>query len=296
VQHRPLLVGSVGEVSATTGEAVLGPLVAAWSQCCDQVLELGRSLSEDEAARPTDLPGWSVADVFAHLAALESELAGQAPAPVDDAALPPDALDNPFRAHTERGVAARRRRPLAEVLDELATAVRWRRDALESEPLPDPGARTSGIGGADWTWETLLRNRVVDVWMHEQDVRRAVGRPGGWDTPAAQVTIGGFAAALGFVLGRQVRPPLGTSVRWRVGGAAHIDQTAGFEVTLVMQEDGRARPPAQADLPADAELLMTLEQFVLACGGRRPADQLAVAVTGDTELGRRVVAAMAITP
>ena len=40
------------------------------------------------------------------------------------------------------------------------------------------------FGGVPWNWRTLLRNRPLDVWMHEQDVRRAVGRPGGMDTVA----------------------------------------------------------------------------------------------------------------
>jgi uncharacterized protein (TIGR03083 family) len=275
---------------------VLAPLVAAWSQCCDEVVALGRSLSEQEAALPTDLPGWTVLDVLAHLAALESELSGIPPVHVDDGALPPQARDDPFRLHTERGVLARRGRVLSEVLDELETAVQRRRQALGSAPLPDPGTRSPGVGGAPWTWETLLRNRVVDVWMHEQDIRRAVQRPGGWDTPAAHVTVGGFAASLGFVLGRKVRPPAGTVVRWRVGDLGGTDGAGGFEVTMRVDDDGRARPAATAAEAADASVLMTVEQFVLACGGRRSADEIAARVTGDVELGRRVVAAMAVTP
>jgi uncharacterized protein (TIGR03083 family) len=282
-------------VSVTPADGVLAHLVAAWSQCCDEVLALGRSLSEHEAALPTDLPGWRVVDVFAHLAALESELAGVPPVHVDDAAVPLDARDDPFRLHTERGVAARRGRRLSELLDEFEVAVQQRRDSLASAPLPDPGERSPAPGGAPWTWETLLRNRVVDVWMHEQDVRRAVERPGAWDTPAAQVTIAGFAASLGFVLGRRVRPPAGTVVRWRVGEIGGTDRPDGFEVTMRMEDDGRARPAAAAEA-ADASVLMTMEQFVLACGGRRTADEINAAVAGDVQLGRRVVAAMAVTP
>ena len=34
-----------------------------------------------------------------------------------------------------------------------------------------------------------MRIRVFDCWLHEQDIRDAVGRPGGEDGPAASVAL-----------------------------------------------------------------------------------------------------------
>jgi uncharacterized protein (TIGR03083 family) len=279
-------------MSPTAPPDVRDSLVDAWSRSIDDVLALARSLDEADAATPTDLPGWTVQDVLAHLAALEAELAGDPPLAAPDSAIPADARDNPFRAHMERGVAARRGRSLTEVVAELEDAVGRRRAALAADPPSDLSAPGPGIGGAPWTWETLLRNRVIDVWMHEQDIRRAVGQPGGWDSPAAETTLVSFAGSLGYVLGRRVKPEPGTVVRWRVGDAE--DFTA-WEVTLRVEPDGRARPVDDPDLITTSDILMSTEQFMLACGGRRPVDEIGPALTGDTDLARRVVAAMAVT-
>ena len=66
--------------------------------------------------------------------------------------------------------------------------------------------RTPGKIG--WNWETLLSNRVVDVWMHEQDIRRAVGRPGGMNTAAAAHTVATFTRSF------PMRSASGWRLRW----------------------------------------------------------------------------------
>ena len=67
-------------------------------------------------------------------------------------------------------------------------------------------------------------------------------------------------------------------------------------VTVSVGDDGRAREvDAAADAP-DAGLTMTVEDFVLAGGGRRDPTTLEVEVTGDTDLARRVLHALAVTP
>jgi len=260
-------------------------LVEAWSTSAQTVLDLGHELGEEDLGRDTDLPGWTVQDILAHLAALDSELAGEAPAAIDTSAIPSEAVGDPFRAHTEMGVSVRRGRSAAEVLTELAEAVRRLRVLLAADDPPPPPSSFPRRGG----WTAVLSDRTLDYWMHEQDVRRAVGRPGGWDTPGAGVTISAFLAALPFVVGRKVRPATGTTVAWAVAGPSGTT-----EVTIRMDGDGRARPVRTAD--ADVALSMSLEDFVLACGGRRETDELSVRMDGDTDLGLAVLANMAVTP
>ncbi len=88
--------------------------------------------------------------------------------------------------YTEQGVLARRERDLDSVADEIEQAVATRHAALQAEPPTDPKAAPPKTpGDIPWDFQTLLNNRPVDVWMHEQDIRRAIGRPGGYDGPAA---------------------------------------------------------------------------------------------------------------
>lgn len=265
----------------------LSTLVEAWSQSAQAVIDLVGSLREPQMDAPTDLPGWTVRDIIAHLAHLESELAGEQPelAPLD--AVPESARGNAFQAYTERGVAARRDRSTEALVTELTDAVARLRETLSTTPPPDPPASFPRPGR---DWEPLLRDRCLDFWMHEQDIRRAIDQPGGWDSPGAWLTLSVFRAALPFVVGKRVRPAPGTVVSWVV------QTPSGEQTTTVrMGEDGRARPDETSGSP-DVSLTMTVHDFVLACGGRRRPQALTVRIDGDRNLGEAVLDAMAVTP
>ena len=260
--------------------------VETWRRACADFVSLARDLREAEGAQPTDLPGWDVHACIAHTAHLESLLAGL-PQPRADV---PDGLAHvhgPMGSFTEQGVLARRGRTLTELADEVEAGVEARWAALQADPPSDGSAPPpGGFAGLPWDTETLLRNRPLDVWMHEQDIRRAVGRPGGYDSPAAAHTISYLAEALPVIVGKRVAPPAGTSVALRV-------PEAGVAGAVTVGTDGRAR--ASDDDP-DVQITLSSEAFVLLAGGRRPAEEIPVELAGDEALGRRVLAKMAITP
>jgi len=64
----------------------------------------------------------------------------------------------------------------------------------------------------------------------------------------------------------------------------------------VIDENGRAVPMSGDPEQPTTHLRMDRETFTLLAGGRRPASVLDVEVTGDEDLGRRVLDAMAVTP
>src|SRR5690606_13664860 len=116
--------------------------------------------------------------------------------------------------YTEQGVLARRGRPMAELAEEIERSAAIRYADLQADPPTDPSAAPPRTpGGVPWDNATLLGNRPLDVWMHEQDIRRAIGQPGGYDSVAARHTIAKLGAALPMVLGKRVGAPAGTSVR-----------------------------------------------------------------------------------
>jgi hypothetical protein len=64
-------------------------------------------------------------------------------------------------------------------------------------------------------------------------------------------------------------------------------------------EDGRAAPvPDEADEAAAPTTAVTLtpEDFVVLGGGRRGAEHTRPVIEGDEELGRRLLASLAVTP
>jgi uncharacterized protein (TIGR03083 family) len=139
-----------------------------------------------------------------------------------------------------------------------------------------------------WDTQTLLSNRPVDVWMHEQDVRRAIGRPGGFDSAAASHVLRTFGRALPMVVGKRVAPPPGTTVRVEV-------PEAGLCWTVGVGDDGRAAR-VEDTVPTTTTVALSPEDFVVLAGGRRPPEMTAPRLTGDEELGRRLLAALAVTP
>jgi uncharacterized protein (TIGR03083 family) len=276
--------------STSTSDADrLASYVDAWSATADDVITLLRSLDEVDWNRPTDLAGWDVRAVAAHLAHLESELAGDEQERVEVPEL--EHITSPMGYYTEQGPIARREWPASDIVDELERAVATRLAALRAEPPTDGAASPPHTpGGIGWDWQTLLSNRVVDLWMHEQDIRRAVGRPGGMDTPGAEHTVSVFARSFGYVIGKRVAPPAGTTVVLDVTGLRPI------HLAVRVGDDGRAAPltgPADA---ADAMVTMDLETYVVLAGGRRSPDDVAVEVGGDEELAAKVLAALAVTP
>jgi hypothetical protein len=124
--------------------------------------------------------------------------------------------------------------------------------------------------------------------MHEQDIRRALGRPGGFDSPAAAHTIDSFGSALAMVVGKRVAPPVGTSVQVDVPDARR-------SWTVVIGDDGRAAFVDDVDEPT-TRIVLDAVDFIVLAGGRRTPDATNAKVDGDQELGAAVLANLAVTP
>jgi uncharacterized protein (TIGR03083 family) len=265
----------------------LSGYVSLWWGAVGSFVEVLEALSPEDWAKPTDLPGWDVHACAAHTAHLEAILSG---APEETLSFePPDHATTLMSIYTEQGVVARRHRSPAELVEEIRSATTARHQRLLDDPPTDGGGRPDPIfGGVGWDWETLLRNRPLDVWMHEQDVRRAVRRPGGMDSPAAAHVVDYLSESLGYVLAKRAAAPAGTTLVLRVD--EHAPRA------FVVGDSGRGA--ATADIPEEPTvcLAMDREAFVLLAGGRREPAPGSVRVDGDGELGQRVLDRLAVTP
>jgi uncharacterized protein (TIGR03083 family) len=93
--------------------------VVPWKEAVDDVIALLRGLDADDWARPTDLPGWDVRAVAAHLAHVEAVLAGLEDDREDVAVSTPGPARTVVAAYTEAGVRAREEHAPQELVDEL---------------------------------------------------------------------------------------------------------------------------------------------------------------------------------
>ncbi|MFY9916721.1 MAG: maleylpyruvate isomerase family mycothiol-dependent enzyme [Nocardioidaceae bacterium] len=272
----------------------LRTLVDVWRGACADFAAVARSLSDTEWRLPTDLSGWSVGDVVAHCAALEAELAGDPPlrVEIDKSAAH---IAGPRGIYTERGVVARRGRTPDHVIAEFEDAVERRTAMLAAEPLDDADAIPAITPGrSGWNWAILLRNRPIDIWVHEQDVRRAVGKPGDLDTVAAAHVQGVYGAALPYVVAKAAGAPPGTTVVFDVTGP--LTGLYAVEVT----EDHRGRP--LAEVPDEPIIRFTLdtETFTMLGAGRRDPSNLPVRIiagaTAPEGLAARILTSLNVTP
>jgi len=244
------------------------------------------NLTEAQWKTATDLPGWSVQDNVVHISAIESSILGR-PAPDH---LPPelDHVKNEVGQRNEVWVDSRRSWSGADALAEFREVTAARLAQLRGSSKADFDAESWTPAGPG-TVRDLLPFRAFDSWAHEQDIRRAVDRPGDLDGPVADFAFRRIVDALPFVVGKKVHPPDGTTVVFEVTGSWPTT------VAIVM-DAGRAKPlPDPPDAP---DTTLTMDAETLACLGMGrwdPAgalDRGKVAVAGNGALGRTVVEQM----
>jgi uncharacterized protein (TIGR03083 family) len=244
----------------------------------DAVLALAEGLAPGEWDLATACPGWSVKDNVAHVVSVEAMLLGR---PIPEVALPEDLphVRNDFGRVNEQWIESYRGRSTTAVLADLREIIAERRAALAGMKQADFDAESFTPAGPD-SYGRFMRIRVMDMWMHEQDIREAVGRPGHEDGEAPQAALDEMTAALGFVVGKRAAAPQGSRVRFELTGpmARRVDVEVGDRARVV---DALAGDPT-------VTLTLPGHLFTRLCGGRG-ADPAAVQVDGDADLGEAIL-------
>ncbi len=262
---------------------------AAYAEVVANVDGLAEGLDDEIALRATGCPGWSVRDHVAHITDLESILIGRA----RSAHTVPEGLPyirNQPGQFMEVGVDARRGVPLADLLAEYreVTADRLARlDSLEDSQLDEMGRGFFG----DSKVRSLLAIRVFDIWSHEQDMRRALGKPGGLDGVAGPHSRERMLMGAGNRVQDRLSPAAGTAIAFDVTGAGGARRAILFD-----GERGRSGMSIP-ESPASTLRLDLPTLTVLACGrSDDPEARTRVVVEGDQNLGRTVLEDLAVTP
>jgi uncharacterized protein (TIGR03083 family) len=267
----------------TTDAELVDQLDEVWNS----IATLGASLTEDEWKRPTEVPGWSVQDNLTHISGMEAGLLGRE---IEGHVISDDLphVKNDVGRRNEEVVDARRHLPGAECLAEFRDVTGERIAQLRSYQADDFGAESwTPIGPG--TVRDLLPFRVFDSWVHEQDMRRAVGKPGDLDTAPAASSLDRIGSTMPFIVGKKAGAPEGATVVVDLAGPLARKFAIGVD-------GGRAKPLAEVPAGPTTRLSMGTETFArLGCGRIDPTAALAdgaVRIEGDEPLGRRVVESM----
>lgn len=248
--------------------------------------ELGDELSEAEWKTPTDVPGWSVQDNLTHITAIEWMILGE---PMPEVEVPDDLehIKNDAGRNNEVFVESRRALTGAEALAEFRE-VTGRRLADLGAYGPDDFDNESWTPMGPGKVRDLLPFRAFDSWVHEQDMRRAVGKPGDVDSEVADVAVERMVSTMAYVVGKKAAAPDGATVAFDIAAPPGRAFAVGVD----------ARAKVLDSVPADATARIVTDgmTFVrLATGRVDPGEVLAdgsVRCEGDEALARRVVESM----
>jgi uncharacterized protein (TIGR03083 family) len=263
-------------------EKVIASMAEVWGSLAESCQDLDPSAWE----LPTDCPGWSVRDQVSHLIGIERTLLGdRAP----DAVSPvPAHVNNAMGELNEAWVAERRSVRGPEVLAEFVMVTDRRLEALRAMSNRDfDVVGWSPIG--DVPYRDFMVLRVFDSWIHEQDIRRAVGRPGGRGGLGEVIALARMDQLMPYIVGRQVKPREGTTVVLRIGEP--LPQSTAIAM-------GAKRAESLVEMPARPTVVIGLDgadYWRLGCGRISPEEALrsaSVSLEGDEALGRQVIGAM----
>ncbi|BBX03942.1 hypothetical protein BST36_02235 [Mycolicibacterium moriokaense] len=262
--------------------AVLSGLFAVWRD----IDELVGDLSDTDWQTPTPLPGWNVHDVVSHLIGTESMLQGVDTPEADIDVSTLEHVRNDIGVMNERWVRKLRTLSAAELLDMFRATTAERRQALSDLSNAQWNDVTFTPAGPD-SYGRFMRVRTFDCWMHEHDIRDAVGAPasaGELVGPASDFALDEMAASMGFVVGKLGGAPDGSRVSFELTGP--LGRTINVAV------EGRAKV---VDDFGDEDPTSTIQLdgllFARLAGGRTSLEQHADEITygGDQAVGRRIV-------
>jgi uncharacterized protein (TIGR03083 family) len=250
--------------------------VAALDEEWDALAALAGDLEPADWARPTACPGWTVKEQFSHILAIEAMLLGR---PAPEVALPPGA----DHVHNEMGrvneLWAQHYRSVPVIVSRRAALATMTQDDFDAPAMTPAGQDTYG---------RFMRIRVMDQWIHEQDIRLAVGKPGHLEGRAPRSALAEVKMALGYAVGKKAGAPSGTSVRFVLTGPinSRIDVVVDHRAQVV--DVIRGTPTVSIEVPGDA--------FIRVAAGRVPegkAAELATRMDGDRALGEQLLDGLA---
>ncbi|MFJ8943995.1 maleylpyruvate isomerase family mycothiol-dependent enzyme [Streptomyces sp. NPDC102395] len=267
----------------------LQPYADAWTHSIEAISELVQPLAEADWNRRTPCPGWSVRDIVSHVIGLDCEMYGD-PRPIHS--LPRDLFHvaTDLQRYFEVQVDVRRHHTAPEMTSELEYTIIRRNRQLRNESRA-PEATVRGPLGTELTLERSMRDHAFNVWVHEQDLRAALGRPGNLDSPGAHIARDVLLGELPAVVADRADAPRSSAVVFDVHGPVEFLRTIRVDI------QGRGTLETVPALGPAAAFSLDWETYVrLACGRVTPeavADR--VKAEGEPELTDAILRNFAVT-
>lgn len=173
-------------------------------------------------------------------------------------------VTNDHQRYMEMQVDVRRHHTAPEMTSELEYVIIRRNRQLRNESR-DPGTKVRGPLSTEHTLEASMQAHAFAVWVHEQDLRTALGRPGNLDSPGAHVARDVLLDALPEVVAVKADAPRSSAIVFDVHGPIEFLRTIRVDI------QGRGTLESTPALGPAATLTLDWETYVrLACGRVTP--------------------------
>ena len=235
------------------------------------------ALTPEQWQAPSLCPAWTVQGVVHHVATIEGGLLGWRPGG-----------EHPFSAMGAIGDELALLSPddLRARYHSLAAARLREVEAMTDEEFDAPSFTPVGQG----TYGRFMVIRVFDIWVHERDIRVALGIAGDDGGPAAEMSLDEVQGSIGYIAGKKIGVPEGKGIAFHVTGPIQRD--------ILVKVEGRATRVAELPNPDVTVEADALTFMLLACGRIDPEGPIAdgrIRWTGDAELGARAARNLAFT-
>jgi uncharacterized protein (TIGR03083 family) len=271
----------VGCEHVATGENVAYEWITdALEETWTAIDRLVRSQPSQAYQAATPCPGWDVHDVLSHLLGFELMIHGS-PVPAYEGPWP-SYVRNPIGEINEAFVQAHRHEGGIKVLDEFCDVAKRSLAglrALNEEQWQKVGWSPEG----DRPYHRFQETRVLDGWIHLQDIRDALLEPEDDHGGGEEIVVNRFESALPYVLAKKMRGPEGTTLQVNLSGRQ-------ARVVLLEVREGRANAINSLSSCATLEVSTSVALFWRRCAGRISAEAFLGASVTDVR-GDRVLAA-----
>ena len=264
-------------------QAVTTALFEEW----DIIDTLITGLDDQQWQTSVPLPGWDVHDTVAHIIGTEALLLGETTPDVDVSNV--DYLRNALGSFNEIWVRDLRRLAHAQLLAKYREVTSRRRSALAALSVEEWDAITPSTPVGPAPYGRFMRIRLFDCWMHELDIRDAVGIPGEEGGRRGELAFAEIDASLGYVIGKRGKAPAGARIV--------LELTGPLARTRYVAVDEKAKVVEGFEDPATVSISLDSRLYTRLAGGRTTAaahsDEIAIA--GDKQLGVRLTDNFAFT-
>lgn len=218
----------------------------------------------------------------------ERTLAGVERPKVPEGSADGDHVRNDIARLNEAWIVTLRDRSDADLLADFCAITAERLASLRAMSPADFNA-PSWTPAGNATYARFMQIRIFDCWMHEQDIRAAVGIPGNDGGAIVEQALAEVVLALGYIVGKRGGAP--------DGGRVRISLTGPIERDLHVVVDGRAKVVDTLNGEPTATLRLSSSLFLRLAGGREDAQAALDSMTlgGDVDLARQLAVRLAYT-